>query len=137
MLRLRVLLATVAIAVLTSTTVLAASWAIVENPQKVCVRQAILPNASVYYAVWVKGTWSRPLKFGVDGAPSGSLVWMTSDPIPAGSSEGVYSLGSVGIQLPTATAAGTYNVSLWASDGTTKSAYPVSFVVAASSCRKY
>jgi hypothetical protein len=112
-----------------------ASWQLVDNPQSVCFRSSGVSTG--YYAVWIRGTWTRPIDIGLDGLPAGATTWTNYAPIPPGSSSGVYSLASVAAQLPQGTPVGTFTARLWASDGRTRQSVPVTLRVVESKCRAY
>ena len=57
-------------------------------------------------------------------------------PIQPGSSDGIYSLAYVAVQVAPDTPVGTYIVSLWVNDGTRRQAVPVTLIVA-DSCSDY
>jgi len=58
-------------------------------------------------------------------------------PIPAGTSDGVGSLAYVDVVMPVGAAVGTFTASMWATDGTTRQAVPITIVVNATNCRHY
>lgn len=118
--------------------VAALGWTLIDNHQKVCVRQPILQYSVISYGIWISGSWSKPITVGISGLPNGSLVSANpSNKIAAGSNDGVYSLVVLNAQLPVTTPAGTYTAMLTATDGTSQQSVPVTYVVAPSSCRHY
>ncbi len=107
------------------------------------------------------GSWSTPLTFGASGLPAGGSysdsVYLFSDtgivesvgppPIPPGSSNGTgpYTVNSTSFgeayavtTIPSGMVAGsTFNITLWASDGTTRQTESVPVVIKASCARRY
>jgi hypothetical protein len=69
--------------------------------------------------------------------PAGGSYYTSYAPIPAGTSDGVGSLAYVDVVMPVGAAVGTFAASMWASDGTTTQAVPITIVVNATSCRHY
>jgi hypothetical protein len=108
----------------------ARAWQLIDYAQSACVsitgRYADQP---VYYGIYLQGRWNRTVNAGVSGAPSGSTSWGSYLPLRPGSSDGKYSLAYVAVQVAPDTPIGLYTVSLWADDGTTRQAVPVTIEV--------
>ena len=125
---------------LTSDTALAKrppTWQLVDNAQKGCVNiSSPYSDRTTYYAIWIEGSWTHSLNAGVRNAPDGSTSWGSYLPIQPGSSDGIYSLAYVAVQVAPDTPLGTYIASLWVNEGTRRQAVPVTLVVA-DSCSDY
>ena len=81
----------------------------------------------VLYTIEIDGHWRHAIDVGID-LPSGGSYTTSYAPIPPGSSNGRYSLANVNV-FPDGIAAGSHTLSLWATDGTTRDAVPVTLVV--------
>jgi hypothetical protein len=112
-----------------------ASWQLIDNHQRTCYVST--RGGTNYYGIWISGRWKHRLNVGADALPTGGSYYTSYAPIPVGSSDGVGSLAYVAVVLPVGTAVGTYTSSLWAFDGRTKRAVPITLVVQASSCSHY
>jgi hypothetical protein len=95
----------------------ASGWRLVDYDQRACFDTN---SHDTWFGVFIKGTWTRPIKVGVKHLPAGADYSTSYTPIPPGSSSGVYSLASAGAHLAPDTPIGTYRASLWASDGSTR-----------------
>src|SRR5215831_8183199 len=113
----------------------AATWQLIDNHQRTCYVST--RGGTNYYGIWISGTWRHQINVGAEALPAGGSYYTFYAPIPAGSSDGVGSLAYVTMVLPVGATVGTYTSSLWASDGTTKQAVPITEVVQATSCRHY
>lgn len=113
----------------------AATWTLVDYQQRTCYVSA--RGGTNYYGIWISGKWSHKINIGASALPAGAAQWNSYAPIPPGSSDGVYSLAYVAVQLPPGTPVGTVTSTLWANDGTTTETVPITLVVNASSCRRY
>jgi hypothetical protein len=118
-------------------------------------------GASLPLEINLNGSWSHSLTFGAASLPAGGSysdsVYLFSDtgivesvgppPIPPGSSNGTgpYTVNSTSFgeayavtDIPAGMAAGsTFNITLWASDGTTTQTESVPVVIKASCARRY
>ena len=103
------------------------SWQLVDNHQIVCTTGN---GGTAYYGVWIKGMWKHSIDVGLDNLPSGVTFTTSYAPIPPGSSTGEYSLAYAAAHVPAGTALGTYTLSLWANDGSSRQSVPVTLVVA-------
>ena len=101
-------------------------WQLVDYQQSACFSSSA---TTAYYGIWIKGRWTRPIDIGISNLPSGGTYWTSYAPIPPGSSDGVYSLAYVGVQIPSTTPVGIYTASLWASDGRVTQSVPVTLEV--------
>jgi hypothetical protein len=113
----------------------ATTWHLIDNHQRSC--WVSTRGGTSYYGIWISGTWKRKVNVGADGLPAGGSFYTSYAPIAPGSSNGVGSLAYVAVVLPVGTPVGTYTSSLWASDGRTKQAVPITLVVQATSCSHY
>ena len=118
-------------------------------------------GGSEYLELNLNGTWSTPLTFGASGLPTGGSysdvvldenltndTWSTAaPPIPPGWSNGTGPL-SIGPEtiaeaypvttIPAGLAVNsTFDITFWASDGTTKQTESVPIVIKASCARRY
>jgi hypothetical protein len=117
----------------TATRPSSATWQLVDYQQKVCFS----PNVTTsYYGIWINGTWKHSITVGINKLPIAYSYTTSYTPIPPGSSTGVYSLAYVNLTLKDTRSVGTYTASLWAYDGTTREAVPVTVIVK-DSCRHY
>ena len=116
-------------------TAAAAGWQLVDNHQKTCY--VTTRTGTNYYGIWIAGTWKRRINVGAQALPAGASYYTFYAPIPPGTSDGVGSLAYVAVVLPAGAPTGTYTSSLWASDGRTKEAVPITEVVQPTSCRSY
>jgi len=90
-----------------------------------------------YYAAWINGTWTRPITVSITNAPAGATSWPTyTDPLPPGSSTGIYSVTELAVQIPSTTPARTYTLNLVATDGKLTQQVPVTLNVK-TSCGRY
>lgn len=138
----------------------AASWQLTNEfaSKPVCYTPR---GGSLPLEINLNGSWSTPLTFGASNLPAGGSysdsVYLFSDtgivesvgppPIPPGSSNGTgpYTVNSTSFgeayavtTIPSGMAAGsTFNITLWASDGTTKQTESVPVVIKASCARRY
>lgn len=112
-----------------------AKWQLIDNHQRTCYVST--RGGTSYYGIWIAGTWKHRINVGADDLPAGGSYYTSYAPIPVGSSDGVGSLAYVAVVLPRGAAVGTYTSSLWASDGRTKRAVPITEVVQATSCSRY
>jgi hypothetical protein len=113
------------------------TWQLVDNAQKGCVNiSSPYSDRTTYYAIWIEGSWTHSLNAGVRNAPDGSTSWGSYLPIRPGSSDGIYSLAYVAVQVAPDTPVDNYIVNLWVDDGTRRQAVPVTLVVA-DSCSDY
>ena len=112
-----------------------AKWQLIDNQQRTCYVST--RGGTNYYGIWIAGTWRHKVNVGADALPAGSSYYTSYAPIPPGSSDGIGSLAYVAVVLPVGADAGTYTSSLWASDGRTKQAVPITLVVQATSCHHY
>ena len=101
-------------------------WQLVDYQQSACFSPSV---TTAYYGIWIRGRWTRPIDIGISNLPSGGTYWTSYAPIPPGSSDGIYSLAYVGVQIPSTTPVGTYTASLWASDGRVTRSVPVTLDV--------
>jgi hypothetical protein len=116
----------------------APTWALVDYEQESCINiSSPYSDRTAYYAIWVDGAWTRSLNAGLRNVPVDSTTWGSYLPIPRGSSDGIYSLASVAVQIPTDTAVGTYTLNLWVGAGKQRQTVPVTLVVLADSCSDY
>src|SRR5215475_13591521 len=112
----------------------AATWQLIDYQQQACyVTTASRTN---YYGIWISGSWTHQITIGADELPPGGDYYTFYAPIAPGSSDGVGSLAYVAVVLPAGETAGTYTASMWASDGTTTEAVPITLVVA-DKCGRY
>jgi hypothetical protein len=102
------------------------NWRLVDYQQSACFSPSV---TTAWYGIWIKGRWTRPIDIGISNLPSGGTYSTSYAPIPPGSSDGVYSLAYVGVQIPSTTPVGTYTASLWASDGRVTRSVPVTLDV--------
>jgi hypothetical protein len=103
----------------------AATWKLVDYQQKACFSPSVKTSS---YGIWIKGTWKRAINVGIKNLPSAGSYTTSYAPIPPGSSTGVYSLAYVNLTLNNPPN-GTYTAKLWAADGTTGQAVPVTVTV--------
>src|SRR5438093_3808677 len=85
------------------------TWQLIDYQQSACFSPSV---TTAYYGIWIKGSWTRPINIGISNLPSGGTYWTSYAPIPPGSSDGIYSLAYVGVQIPSTTPVGTYTASL-------------------------
>ena len=111
------------------------AWQLIDNQQKACY--VSIRGGTNYYGIWIAGTWTHQISVGASGLPAGDSYFTTYAPIPAGTSDGVGSLAYVAVALPVGAAVGTFTASMWATDGSTTEAVPITIVVNAASCRRY
>lgn len=102
------------------------TWHLMDYQQSACFDTNV---HDTYYGIWIKGTWKHQINVGITHLPAGGTYTTDYAPIPPGSSDGVGSLAYVHTTIPASTPVGTYTASLWASDGTTREAVPVTLVV--------
>jgi hypothetical protein len=112
-----------------------ASWKLIDYQQRTCYVST--RGGTSYYGIWISGTWRHRVNVGASGLPAGGSYYTSYAPIPPGSSDGIGSLAYVAVVLPAGATVGTYTSSLWASDGTTRQAVPITEVVQATSCSHY
>jgi hypothetical protein len=115
-----------------------ATWQLVNTPENVCLapRDPTVNRSTAYYKTFVRGRWSKPLTDGMTKLPFHSSTWTYYSPIAPGSSDGTNPVDYVAVHVNTDTPAGTYTLSLWASDGTSRQSVPVTLVVA-EHCNRY
>jgi len=113
----------------------ASAWQLIDNQQKSCYVST--RGGTSYYGIWIAGTWTHQIDVGATALPAGGSYYTSYAPIAAGTSDGVGSLAYVDVVLPVGAAVGTFTASMWASDGTTTQAVPITIVVNATSCRHY
>jgi len=113
----------------------AVSWQLIDYQQKTCYVST--RGDTNYYGIWISGSWTHRINVGASALPVGASYTTSYAPIPAGSSDGVGSLAYVDVTLPVGAAAGVFTASMWASDGSTTEAVPITLVVNATSCRHY
>jgi hypothetical protein len=113
----------------------AATWQLIDNHQRSCYVSTRAGTS--YYGIWISGTWRHRINIGATGLPGGGSYYTSYAPIPAGSSDGIGSLAYVAVAMPAGASVGTYTASMWASDGKTRQAVPITLVVQASSCHSY
>jgi hypothetical protein len=106
-----------------------ATWQLMDYHQSSCFDQHV---NDTYYGIWIKGKWTHQINIGITRLPAGGSYTTDYAPIPPGSSDGVGSLAYVHAMIPANTPVGTYTARLWASDGTTREAVPVTLVVKSS-----
>ena len=82
---------------------------------------------ATWRTIEIDGHWKHAIDVGID-LPGGGSYTTSYAPIPPGSSTGSYALANVNV-FPAGIAAGTYTLSLWATDGTIRDAVPVTLVV--------
>jgi hypothetical protein len=111
------------------------SWQLIDNHQRTCYVST--RGGTSYYGIWISGTWRHRVNVGAQDLPAGGSYYTFYAPIPAGSSDGIGSLAYVALVMPAGATVGTYTSSLWASDGKTKQAVPITEVVQAASCSHY
>jgi hypothetical protein len=111
------------------------AWQLIDYQQKACYVST--RGDTDYYGIWIAGTWTHQITIGATGLPAGGSYYTSYAPIPAGTSDGIGSLAYVDIVLPVGEAVGTYTASMWASDGTTTEAVPITIIVNATSCAHY
>jgi hypothetical protein len=111
------------------------TWHLMDYQQKTCYVST--RGGTNYYGIWISGSWRRQVNVGASSLPAGGSYYTSYAPIPAGSSDGVYSLAYVAMVLPAGTAVGTYTSSLWASVGKVRQSVPITEVVQATSCSHY
>jgi hypothetical protein len=113
-------------------------WLLENYSQVTCDVQGNPPVELVtYYAAWINGTWTRPITISITNAPAGATSWATyTDPLPAGSSTGIYSLTELAVQILGTTPLGTYTLNLVATDGKLTQQVPVTLNVK-TSCGRY
>ncbi len=123
----------------TGGTAVAATWELVDNDQVVCldIDNGRYPNTIAYYGIWIDGDWTRSLNATLRNVPIGSTTWGGGLPIPPDSSDGVYSLAYVAVEIPTDTELGTYTLDLSVGAGRQRQTVPVTLVVVADSCSDY
>jgi hypothetical protein len=108
----------------------APTWQLIDYAQTACVSiTGRYADEPVYYGIYLQGRWNRSISAGVSDAPSGSTSWGSYLPLRPGSSDGKYSLAYVAVQVAPDTPIGLYTVSLWADDGRTRQAVPVTIEV--------
>jgi hypothetical protein len=122
-------------AVAARSTAATATWQLIDNHQRTCYVST--RGGTSYYGIWISGTWRHRINVGAADLPAGGSYYTSYAPIPPGSSDGVGSLAYVAVVLPVGAAVGTYTSSLWASDGRTRQAVPITLVVQATSCHRY
>ena len=113
----------------------APAWQLIDNHQKSCY--VSIRGGTSYYGIWIAGAWTHQIDVGASGLPAGGSYYTSYAPIPAGTSNGVGSLAYVDVVMPVGAAVGTFTASMWATDGTTTQAVPITIVVNATSCRHY
>jgi hypothetical protein len=101
-------------------------WHLIDHQQSACFSSNV---TDAFYGIWIKGSWRHAIDVGADALPAGGSYTTRYAPIPPGSSTGKYSLAYVDVHLPSTEPRGTYTASLWASDGTTREAVPITIVV--------
>lgn len=111
------------------------TWQLIDNHQRVCYVST--RGGTNYYGIWISGRWTHQVNVGANTLPGGASYYTTYAPIAAGSSDGIGSLAYVAVVVPAGAAVGTFTASLWASDGTTTEAVPISVIVNATSCTHY
>ena len=90
------------------------------------------------YAVVLSGSWTKPITIGIDDLAPGATATPLQSPIPAGSSDGTKELAYVQVGVARRQAVpGTYTMSLWASDGSTRRSVPVTLVEQTTRCVSY
>ena len=102
------------------------AWQLMDYNQSACFDTNVTTS---YYGIWINGAWTHTVRIGITSLPGGSTSWTSYAPIRPGSSDGIYSLAYVGIQIPSNTPVGTYTASLWASDGRSRQTVPVTLNV--------
>lgn len=114
-----------------------APWKLLDYHQKGCVNiSSPYSDRAVYFGIWLDGRWIHQLQVELRHAPAGSTSQAAGLPIGPGSSEGVYALGYVAVQVAPDTPIGSYTFELWVSDGATRQRMPVKLVVA-ETCNGY
>lgn len=81
------------------------------------------------YGVYVRGRWHAPLNVGSRSLPRRGHYRTLDAPIPPGHSDGLYALAWVEVRIPADTPLGTYDATLWASDGTDTQRVPITVSV--------
>jgi uncharacterized protein DUF5980 len=104
----------------------AGTWTLVDYQQTACFDGQV---TTAYYGIWIRGSWTKPIRIGLASLPAGSETWTTYAPIPPGSSSGEYSLAYVGVEIPANTPVGTYTAQLWAREGRLRQSVPVTLSV--------
>jgi hypothetical protein len=102
------------------------TWQLMDYHQSACFDTNV---HDTYYGIWIKGKWTHAINIGITHLPTGGTYTTVYAPIPPGSSDGVGSLAYVHPTIPATTPLGTYIASLWASDGKTREAVPVTLKV--------
>ena len=106
------------------------AWQLIDYAQTDCVSiTGPYSDEPIYFGIYLQGRWNRTITAGVSGAPGGSTSWGSYLPLRPGASDGKYSLAYVVVQVAPDTPIGVYTVSLWADDGTTRQAVPVTIQV--------
>jgi uncharacterized protein DUF5980 len=100
----------------------APTWQLVDYGQKACFSPRV---HDAYFGVFINGRWTRRINVGASGLPAGGSYSTNYAPIPPGSSNGVYSLASVHVALPTPPPIGTYTAWMWAGDGRSVQRVPI------------
>jgi len=114
-----------------------AAWKLVDYHQKACVDiSSPYADRTVYFGIWLDGRWAHRLQAGLRNVPVGSTSRSSDLPIVPGSSEGVYALAYVAVQIAPDIPIGSYTFDLWVSDGTTRQRVPLKLVVA-ETCNGY
>jgi hypothetical protein len=132
-----VLTTTVALAPMASSATTAPTWKLVDLHDRRCthVGGGGSPGS---YAVQISGRWTKALTVGMDNVPVGVSATPVQSPIAAGSSDGTVELAYVTVGVNRRQAQlGTYTLSLWASDGTTKQQVGVTLVLQSTRCTAY
>jgi hypothetical protein len=113
----------------------ASSWQLIDNQQRTCYVST--RGGTNYYGIWIDGAWSSQISIGASSLPAGGSFYTFYAPIPPGSSDGIGSLAYVAVVLPAGAATGTFTASMFASDGSTTEAVPITLVVQPTSCAHY
>jgi hypothetical protein len=113
----------------------APAWQLIDNQQRSCYVST--RGGTSYYGIWISGTWAHQINVGAQALPAGGSYYTSYAPVPAGSSDGIGSLAYVDVVMPVGAAVGSFTASMWASDGTTTEAVPITIVVNATSCAHY
>lgn len=92
----------------------AADWQLVSYQERACFDTN---SHDGWFGVYIKGTWTHPIKVGVKGLPADADYSTSYTPIRPGSSTGIYSLAYADIHVAPDTPVGAYTAKLWASDG--------------------
>jgi hypothetical protein len=102
------------------------TWTLRDIGQTTCVTSSS-GHPGTYFLAPVFGTWSTTITTGMRNLPPGSTS-VGGTPIPPGSNNGNTILGFVQISIAPAPV-GVYTPEVWASDGTTTQAVPVTVKV--------